>query len=102
MATFRQNDLLPTFKASARTSLGLVDLTIFTSITFKMVCTTSTHTITGSATGDASGNLEYVWQAGDLSVVGEYLAAFIGTDTAGKTQTLPTASNIPVTVIPAL
>lgn len=99
MAIIRQNDLLPTFKALARTALGPVDLTVFKGITFRMV---GPATITGSATGDALGNLEYIWQSGDTAICGNYLAVFVGTDSAGKTQTLPSVTDIPIQIFKAL
>lgn len=95
----RQNDRLPTIKALAFTEDVLVNLTAFTSFTFKMV---GPVTKTGTATGNAQGELEYAWAAGDTAEVGTYAAVFIATDGSGKTQTFPTGTNLEVIVVPAI
>lgn len=94
----RQGDRLPPVTASAFTAAGFIDFTAFSSITFRMV--SGSTVVTGTATGDAHGNLSYAWQAGDTNVPGTYEAVFIATDDSGKLQTFPTDTNLTIVVTP--
>jgi hypothetical protein len=97
----RQGDRLPALRAVAFTESGLVDLTQFTGgITFRMV--KGATVITGSATGDAIGNLTYQWHVGDTAIAGSYAATFTAIDGAGRQETFPTAQNLAVIVVPAI
>lgn len=99
----RQNDRLPSIKAVAFDGVTRVDLTVFASITFKMVASDGTVKISaGAATGNANGELEYAWAAGDTDTVGEYQAVFKATDGTGKVQTFPTKTNLVVVVTAAI
>ena len=96
----RQGDRLPAIKAQAFTETGAVDLTTFASITFRMVC--GSTVVTGTASGDASGNLTYNLGASDTAVAGTYNAYFIGTDGLGNKETFPTGENLTVVVVPTV
>lgn len=99
----RQNDRLPAITAVAFEGDNRVDLTVFASITFKMVASDGTVKIAaGTATGDANGNLSYAWASGDTDTVGEYEAVFKATDGTGKVQTFPTKYNLKVSITAAL
>jgi uncharacterized protein YfaS (alpha-2-macroglobulin family) len=56
--------------------------------------------VTGSATGDASGNMTYQWATTDLDVVGTYSARFKATDGSGKTESFPRGYNLTIIVEP--
>lgn len=58
--------------------------------------------VTGSATGDASGNVIYAWGTHDLDIPGTYQAYFTGTDDVGKTETFPRGFNLEITVVPTI
>lgn len=97
----RQGDLLPILRARAFDADAFLNLpSLFTSIVFRMV--SGSTVIEGPATGDASGNLTYTWQAGDTDVPGTYSAVFVGTTAGGKTQTLPSDTNLQVVITPAI
>lgn len=99
----RQNDRLPTIQAIAFDEDVRVDLTVFASIVFRMVAADGTVKIAGAAaTGNANGELEYAWAAGDTDTVGEYVAVFKATDGSGKVQTFPTRTNLAVVVTAAI
>ena len=100
MTAFRQNDRLPAVQAKAFTATGVVDLTAFASIAFRMV--SGSTVVTGVATGDALGNLSYAWGVGDLAVIGKYAAVFQATDGSGRVQTFPTGTNLIIEVIAAI
>ncbi len=100
MAEFRQGQLHRPLRAVAFTETALVN---FPSefpggVTFHMV--SGSTVIDGTADGDASGNLTYQWQTGDLDVLGTYEGYFIGTDGSGKTQTFPDTINLVIVVVP--
>lgn len=99
---FRQGALHRPYRALAFTAAGFVNLpTEFPGgITFRMVL--GSTVISGPATGDANGNLTYQWQPGDLDVPGIYKAYFIGTDAAGKTETMPDGHELEVPVVPTI
>lgn len=101
MAKFRQFSTHRPLRATAFKRGSFVDFPAEFpgGIMFKMV---GPVTITGSATGDAVGELIYQWGTHDLDVAGTYAAAFIGTDGSGKTETIPTETNSEIVVIPAL
>ena len=99
--TFRQNDREWPLVCQAFDANGLKDLTIFTGgIVFKMV--SGATVVTGTATGDAQGNLTYPWGATDLALPGTYAATFTGTDAGSKKGTMPSGFNLTIIVIPAL
>lgn len=101
--TMRQNDRLPTLTTVAFTEGQRVDLTVFASITFRMVASDGTVKIAaGTATGDVNGNLSYAWAAGDTDTVGEYEVVFRALDGTGKRQTFPTGYNLRVVIVPDL
>lgn len=95
----RQGDTPKTIRARAFTSSAFIDLTTYTSLTFKMAGPT---TIEGAAIGDANGYLEYTFTGAQLDVLGEYAATFRGVDANGQPQTFPESTNLRVKVIPAL
>ncbi|HET9893218.1 MAG TPA: hypothetical protein VFQ42_22260 [Mycobacterium sp.] len=97
----RQGDLLPALTAVAFKLSGAVDFTAYTGgITFRMV--KGSTVITGTATGDALGNLTYQWQSGDTAIAGTYAATFHGVDGGGRPQTFPTDRNLTVVIVPAI
>lgn len=96
----RQGDRLPAIRAVAFNASGLIDLTAFTSITFRMVF--GATVVTGTASGDAQGNLTYQLGASDTAVPGTYAAYFIGTDPTGKVETFPSGDNLTVIVVPTI
>lgn len=97
--TVRAGDTATPVRAKAFDAAGFVDLTVFASITFKMV---GPVTVEGAATGDASGNLTYQWQAGQTGTIGDYEATFTGVDGSGKAQTFPQGANLRITIVAAL
>ncbi len=98
--TITQGDLSRPILARAFDETGFIDLTLFTGgITFKMVGPT---TITGTAVGDAIGNLTYTFTAGQTATVGDYVATFRGVDGSGKAQTFPEGTRLRVRIIAAL
>lgn len=102
MAKIRQNDRLPPYQAYAYTAKAPVDLTAYSSLSFKMVHSSGSPIITGSAVGDAQGNLSYPWASGDTAVPGMYAAVFKGIDSGGKVQTFPTDENLSIEIVPAI
>lgn len=54
--------------------------------------------VTGPATGDVNGYLEYDWQAGDTAVPGIYEGYFQGVSPGGSLQTFPTTGYIEIDV----
>lgn len=96
----RQHDTLPALQARAFTDGAFVDLTQFATIVMRMV--SGATVVTGSATGDALGNLSYAWQAGDTDVVGTYAVVFVGTTAGGRVQTFPTGTNLTIEVVAAI
>lgn len=96
----RQGDALPAIRAIAYTELGLVDLTQFASIAFRMV--SGNVVVQGTATGDASGNLSYTPAPTDFSVAGVYNACFVATDGLGNKETFPSGDNLQVTVVASI
>jgi hypothetical protein len=99
---FRQGQLHRPLRAIAFTETARVDFPAEFpgGVTFRMV--SGSTIITGPATGDASGNLVYQWQSGDLDTVGTYVAYFIGTDAGGETETFPDGTNLSITVVPVI
>lgn len=96
----RQGDRLKIHRAKAYDEDEYADLTLFVGgIVFKMVSRSTGLIVTGTAAGDAVGNLSYEWLAGDTDEVGIYDAVYIGTDATGRTQTFPTDVNLVVEVI---
>lgn len=102
MAEFRQGSTHRPLRAIAFTETARVDFPAEFpgGVTFKM--TNGSTTITGTATGDANGNLVYQWQTHDLDVAGTYAAVFVGTDGAGKTETFPTGTNLTIVIVSTL
>ena len=97
----RQGDDLPPIRAIAyRVNGGPVDLTKFTSVTFKMVCGATIKS--GPATGDAYGTLTYELAAGDTDTPGTYDACFKAVNDSGKEETFPAGRNLTVVIVPAL
>ena len=76
-------DLLPIYEADASSCAGAFDFTGWT-LSFEMV---GPVTVTGTATGNASGVLTHVWVAGDTSVPGDYQVIFHGISPAGARRT---------------
>jgi hypothetical protein len=98
----RPGDLLPELVAAAtycdpadHGRRKAMDFTGWTSLTFLMV---GPRTITGSASGDALGNLQYDWQPGDTNAPGAYRAWFSGVSPEGKKQTFPTEGAIAIVI----
>lgn len=97
--TITAGDEATPLRARAFTSEGYVDLTVFASVAFRMV---GPVTVTGAATGDASGNLSYTWGAGDTATPGEYQAVWRCTDGSGKVQTFPQGASLTVEIVAAI
>src|SRR5262245_12724747 len=93
-----QGTLLPVLKESFADSAGVIDFTQFSSIAWTMKHNDGSPTVTGSATGDALGNVTYTWVAGDTATKGTYQGYFIGTTAGGKTQRFPTTGVVSVLV----
>lgn len=75
-------DLLPAYVADASDCDGPFDFTGWT-LTFEMA---GPVTVTGAATGDASGVLTYVWADGDTDIPGDYRPLFIGVSPAPESK----------------
>lgn len=93
-----QNETPKTIRARAFTSEDYVDLTTWTSLTFKM---TGPATIEGAAIGDAAGYASYTFTGTELVVPGTYAAQFRGIDASGQPRTIPEATKLRVVVVPA-
>lgn len=98
----RQGDLATPARARAFVQGAAVDLTVFVSITFRMVHRATGAVITGAATGDAEGVLLYAWGAGETDVLGIYDVTFTALDGAGLPQTFPQDVNLEIEIIPAI
>lgn len=94
-----QGDLLPPIQAIAFNENERIDCTAFETITFRMWSGSTVKE--GAATGDADGNLQYELADGDTGTVGEYEAVFIGVDSEGRTQTIPTPNRLTVVIVEA-
>jgi hypothetical protein len=97
--TITAGDTATPIRARAFTAADFVDLTVFSSIAFRMV---GPVTVTGAATGDALGNLSYAWASGDTDDVGTYAAVWICTDGTGRTQTFPQGTSLTVVIVAAV
>lgn len=76
-------DLLPGVAASARSCSGRFDFTGWT-LTFEM---RGPVVVTGSAAGDALGNLTYAWASGNTDFPGEYELIFRGVSPTPESKT---------------
>lgn len=99
---FRQHSTHRPLRAIAFSQFGLVDFPAEfpNGVTFKMV--SGATIVTGVATGDASGNLTYVWGLTDLAVAGTYAATFKALDENLLPEEMPSGLNIEIVVVPAL
>lgn len=88
-----QNETPKTIRARAFTSEDYVDLTTWTSLTFKM---TGPATTEGAASGDAAG---YAFTGAELAVPGTYAAQFRGIDASGQPRTIPEVIKLRVVVL---
>lgn len=83
-----------------------VDLTLATSVSFKMVQNGAANpkTVTGTATINSpasAGIVQYSWQAGDTSVAGSYHAEFTVLWTGGTApDTFPSDTYIDIEILP--
>lgn len=93
---FRKGSTHRPLRAKAFTESAPVDFpTEFPGgVTFKMVGRATGTVVTGSAVGDALGNLTYQWATGNLNVIDTYDAAFTATDGSGRPEIMPTESSI--------
>jgi hypothetical protein len=101
-AKFRQNSTHRPLRAIAYSQAGLVDFTTEFpgGVTFKMV--SGATTVTGTATGDANGNLTYAWAPTDLAVPGTYAATFTAVGEEGLLETMPSGTNLEIVVVPTI
>lgn len=94
-----QNEVPKTIRARAFDPDRYIDLTQYTSLTFRM---TGPATIEGAATGDADGYLEYTFTGTELAVPGTYQAQFHGVGPDGEPQTFPETTKLRVIIERAL
>lgn len=97
----RAGDLLPVLLAVATFcdptdgNTKPVDFTGWTSLTFAM---TGPAMISGAATGDDQGTLEYDWQPGDTAIPGYYQGVFRAVSPEGKPQSFPTEGALEIVI----
>lgn len=100
----KQNDSSPVIRATLRgagnTTLNLSAATV----NFRMQKSSGDNVVQGSAEifDPAEGTVQYIWQSGDTSVSGTYLAEFEVTYADGKVETFPNLGNIQVNIKPEL
>ena len=93
MIFIKQNDRRPVANAVIKHGTTIVDLTLATSVTFKMTLQgrmTPTVDGAGVVTAPTLGAVEYEWAAGDTDNPGTYFAEWEVLWNDGTTETFPT------------
>lgn len=94
----KRGDLKPDLIIDCTSNGGVPNFTLATSV--QVVCRregATTPLFTRNATGDATGAVTYVWQAGDTDTVGRLLFEVIAS-WGGAPQRFPASSYLPVDV----
>lgn len=102
--TLKQGDTAPILELTLKLSGSAQDLTGYQSVTFRMFDEYENIVIEDDDTGnvnvtDAQGGVvEYVWQDGDTSDVGEYEAEFVVVFDDGSDMSFPNDSFLDVVI----
>lgn len=101
-ATFRQNSTHRPLQGIAFNESARIDLLAEFPAGGVLRMVKGTTVIAGAVTFAAGGVWTYEWQPTDLAVPGVYAATITATDGEGKIETLPTATDMQITVLATL
>ncbi len=100
----KQNDSSPIIRAKLRgAGNALLNLSAAT-VNFRMQKSSGENVIQGAAEifDPSEGAVQYIWQSGDTSVAGVYLAEFEVTYADGKVESFPNVGYMQVNIKPEL